>query len=159
MLDKIKKDLDVEDVYTAARLLKKHGITPKFNIMFGTTPDESPEDIYWTVKELKRMDVPHVMFAIATPFKGTAFYDYCKDKGYLIDESDNVNPMGKAMISYPALDNKKLEELERYAYRSFYLRPKVVARRLLRLRRPADLLNDLKAVSYTHLTLPTKRIV
>jgi anaerobic magnesium-protoporphyrin IX monomethyl ester cyclase len=144
VLDKIKKDLDVEDVYRSATLLKKHGITPKFNIMFGTTPDETPEDVYWTIKELKRIDVPHVMFAIATPFKGTAFYDYCQKNGYLIDESDNVNPMGKAMISYPQLTNEKLEELERYAYRSFYLRPKVIARRLLRLRRPSDFLNDLK---------------
>ena len=144
VLDKIKKDLDVEDVYRSVTLLKKHGISPKFNIMFGTTPDETPEDVYWTIKELKRIDVPHVMFAIATPFKGTAFYDYCKAEGFLIDESDNVNPMGKAMISYPQLTAEKLEELERYAYRSFYLRPKVIARRLLRLRRPSDFMNDLK---------------
>jgi len=143
VLDRIKKDLNVADVYRAKELLTKHGITPKFNIMFGTTPDETPEDIYWTVKELKRMDVPHVMFAIATPFKGTAFYDYCAENGYLIDESDDVNPMGKAMLSYPNLDSAKLEELERYAYRSFYLRPKVIARRLMRLRRPKDILNDL----------------
>lgn len=144
VLDRIKKDLDVKDVYEAFRLLKKHGITPKFNIMFGTTPDETPEDIYWTVKELKRMDVPHVMFAIATPFKGTAFYEHCREQGYLIDESDAVNPMGKAMISYPQLTADKLEELERYAYRSFYLRPKVIARRLLRMRTFSDFVQDLK---------------
>ncbi len=144
VLDKIRKDLDVKDVYEAVRLLKKHGIRPKINIMFGTTPDETAEDVYWTVKELKNLDVPNVMFAIATPFKGTEFFDYCKEKGYLIDESDSVNPMGKAMISYPQLTNEKLEELERYAYRSFYLRPKVVVNRLLGIRRLKDVVNDLK---------------
>jgi radical SAM superfamily enzyme YgiQ (UPF0313 family) len=144
VLDKIRKDLDVKDVYEAVRLLKKHGIRPKINIMFGTTPEETPEDIYWTVKELKNLDVPNVMFAIATPFKGTEFFDYCKEKGYLIDESDSVNPMGKAMISYPQLTNDQLEELERYAYRSFYLRPKVVVNRLLGIRRFKDVVNDLK---------------
>jgi radical SAM superfamily enzyme YgiQ (UPF0313 family) len=144
VLDKIKKDLDVKDVYEAVRLLKKHGIRPKLNIMFGTTPDETPEDIYWTVKELKNLDVPNVMFAIATPFKGTEFFDYCKEKGYLIDESDNVNPMGKSMISYPQLTGTQLEELERYAYRSFYGRPKAIVNRLLGIRRPKDLVNDLK---------------
>ena len=108
------------------------------------TPDETPEDIYWTIKELKNLDVPNVMFAIATPFKGTEFYDYCKEKGFLVDDSDNVNPMGKAMISYPQLTNEKLEELERYAYRSFYLRPKVVVNRLLGIRRFKDVVNDLK---------------
>jgi anaerobic magnesium-protoporphyrin IX monomethyl ester cyclase len=144
VLDRIKKDLDVADVYTAVDLLKKHGITPKLNIMFGTTPDETPEDIYWTVKELKKLDIERVMFAIATPFKGTPFYDHCKAEGYLIDDSDDLNPMGKAMISYPQLSGAQLEELERYAYRSFYLRPKIVARRLLQIRRPRDLLEDLK---------------
>ncbi len=144
VLDAINKDLDVEDVYTAIRLLNKHGIRPKLNIMFGTTPDETPEDIYWTVKQLKKLDVTNVMFSIATPFKGTPFFDYCKEKGYLIDDSDNLNPMGKAMISYPQLTNDQLEELERYAYRSFYLRPKVVIDRLKRMRRPKDLVTDLK---------------
>jgi len=144
VLDRIQKDLDVEDVYAAVRLLRKHGISPKLNIMFGTVPDETPEDIYWTISELKKIDPDHVMFAIATPFKGTAFYDLCEEKGYLVDASDDLNPMGKSMISYPQLTNEKLEELERYAYRSFYMRPKVVLRRLKRVRRPRDLVNDLK---------------
>jgi anaerobic magnesium-protoporphyrin IX monomethyl ester cyclase len=144
VLDKINKDLDVEDVYTAIRLLRKHGISPKLNIMFGTTPEETPDDILWTIRELKKLDVDNVMFAIATPFKGTAFFDYCKTNGFLIDESDSVNPMGKAMISYPQLTGEKLEELERYAYRSFYLHPKIVANRLSRLRSVKDLVNDLR---------------
>lgn len=144
VLDRINKDLDVRDVYTAIRLLRKHGISPKLNIMFGTTPDETPEDILWTLRELKQLDITNVMFAIATPFKGTAFFDYCKENGYLIDETDDLNPMGKAMISYPQLTNEKLEELERHAYRTFYLRPKVIANRLSRLRSVKDLVNDLR---------------
>ena len=144
VLDAINKDLDVEDVYTAITLLNKHGIRPKLNIMFGTTPQETPEDIYWTVKKLKELPITNVMFSIATPFKGTPFFELCKEKGYLIDESDNLNPMGKAMISYPSISNSELEELERYAYRSFYLRPKVVVDRLKRIRRPKDLITDLK---------------
>jgi radical SAM superfamily enzyme YgiQ (UPF0313 family) len=144
VLDAINKDLDVEDVYKAIDVCNKHGIRPKLNIMFGTTPHETPEDIYWTVKKLKELEITNVMFSIATPFKGTPFFEHCKEKGYLIDETDNVNPMGKAMISYPTLSNDQLEELERYAYRSFYLRPKVVVDRLKRIRRPKDLLTDLK---------------
>lgn len=144
VLDRIQKDLDVEDVYAAVKLLRKHGISPKLNIMFGTTPNETPEDILWTIREVKKLDVMNVMFSIATPFKGTPFYDYCRDNGYLIDTSDDLNPMGKAMISYPQLTNEQLEQLERLAYRSFYLRPKVVLDRLSRVRRPRDLIDDLK---------------
>ncbi|RMG16221.1 MAG: radical SAM protein, partial [Planctomycetota bacterium] len=144
VLDRIHKDLDVEDVHAALRLLRRHGIEPKLNIMFGTTPEETPEDILWTVRQLKRMDVHHVMFSIATPFKGTPFYERMKEQGYLIDESDALNPMGKAMISYPRLSAAQLEALEREAYRSFYLRPKIVAARLRRVRRVKDLVDDLR---------------
>lgn len=147
VLDAINKDLDVADVRRAVALLTAHGISPKLNIMLGTTPGETPEDVYWTVRELKQMNVHHVMFSIATPFKGTPFYAHCKEQGYLVDESDAVNPMGKAMLSYPSLSAAQLEDLERYAYRSFYLRPKIVVERLKRMRRPQDLINDIKVAT------------
>ena len=148
VLDAIHKDLDVADVYAAVRLLRRHGISPKLNIMFGTTPGETPADILATLRELKRMDVTNVMFSIATPFKGTPFFERCLEAGYLIDTSDAINPLGKAVVSYPGLSARQLEELERLAYRSFYLRPKVIWERLRRLRSPRDLWEDLKVARH-----------
>ncbi len=144
VLDYIQKDLMVENVYKAIELLRKYGIEPKLNIMFGTSPKESPRDIVDTIKKLKRLDVSNVMFSIATPFKGTKFYDFCKEKGFLVDESDDINPLGKSMISYPHLSKEELEELERYAYRSFYLRTKMIVKRIKSYRGIRDFVNDIK---------------
>lgn len=138
-LDRIRKDLKVEDVFTAAELLNRHGIAPKFNIMFGTTPDETEEDMLETVRRLREMDVQNVMFTIATPFKGSEFYRYVKEHGFLVDDSDSVNPMGKSMISYPRMTKAHLEAIEKRAYRSFYLRPRQVVNRLRRVRSPRQL--------------------
>ncbi|MBI3814444.1 MAG: radical SAM protein, partial [Nitrospinae bacterium] len=144
VLDYIEKDLMVENVYKAIGLLRKYGIEPKLNIMFGTSPKETAQDIINTVEKLKRLDVSNIMFSIATPFKGTKFYDFCKEKGFLVDESDNINPLGKSMISYPHLSKEELEKLERYAYRSFYIRPRMIMKRVASYRSIKDFVNDIK---------------
>jgi radical SAM superfamily enzyme YgiQ (UPF0313 family) len=144
VLDYIEKDLMVENVYTAIRLLRKYGIAPKLNIMLGTSPKETTQDIINTIEKLKSLDVSNIMFSIATPFKGTKFYNFCKEKGYLVDESDDINPLGKSMISYPHLSKEELEKLERYAYRSFYLRPKMIAKRIMSYHGIKDFVNDIK---------------
>lgn len=144
VLDEIRKDLKVEDVEVAISLLNRHGINPKLNIMFGTTPTETADEMMETVRKLKKMDVRNVMFTIATPFKGSEFYRYVKEKGFLIDDSDAINPMGKSMISYPTMTKDDLEKLEKHAYRSFYLRPRQVLDRLKRVRTPGQLVEAAK---------------
>ncbi|MCL5985023.1 MAG: B12-binding domain-containing radical SAM protein [Actinobacteria bacterium] len=144
VLNDISKGLYVEDVYDAIELLNKYDISPKLNIMFGTSILEDEKVIKDTVKKLKSMPVDNVMFSIATPFKGTEFYDYCKNEGYLIDDSDEINPLGKSMISYPQLSRERLEKLQRWAYRSFYLRPRFIFKRILRYRSPKEVFNDMK---------------
>ena len=144
VLDYIQKDLKVENVYMAIKLLRKYGIEPKLNIMFGTSPNETAQDIKDTIDKLKRLDVSNIMFSIATPFKGTKFYTFCKTEGYLIDDSDEINPLGKSMVSYPSISREELEELERYAYRSFYLRPRMIAKRIKSYHGIKDFINDIK---------------
>lgn len=144
ILDYIKKDIKEEAIITAIKNLVKHKISPKINIMLGTCPEEKPADIFYTLKRLKQLPIENVMFSIATPFKGTQFYQFCQKEGYLIDESDEINPFGKAMISLPYLSNRDLEYYERYAYRSFYLRPSIIWRRMLSYRSFRNFFNDIK---------------
>jgi len=144
ILDDIRKNLRVEVVYEAVRLLKEHGISPKLNIMLGTSPKETVGEIKATVGKLKTMGVENVMFSIATPFKGTEFYKLRKEEGFLIDDSDEIDPFRKSVISYPSLSKRELERLQRYAYRSFYVRPEIVCDRLRKSCQGTGLLNDLK---------------
>lgn len=145
-LDFIRKDLTVEQVELATKNLKKAGVEPKFNIMFGTCPNETPQDIIDTVDKLIEMDIKNVMFSIATPFKGTEFHVICKEKGYLVDDTDEINPLGKSVISYPSLSREELEKMQSYAYKRFYLRPKAVWNRLTSYRSLSDVWNDIKIV-------------
>jgi radical SAM superfamily enzyme YgiQ (UPF0313 family) len=142
-LNYINKNLSVETIVTAINFLNEYGIEPKLNIMLGCCPDESPQDIITTIHKLRDMEVKNIMFSIATPFKGTDFHSICKTHGYLIDDSSDIDPLSKSIISYPLLSNKTLEHLERYAYKSFYLRPKIFFSRIKRYKKFSDLIKDI----------------
>jgi radical SAM superfamily enzyme YgiQ (UPF0313 family) len=130
VLDAIRKDMKVEAVYNAIPLLRRFGIEPKINIMFGTCPLEREEDIRHTVDELVRLDVHHVMFAVATPFKGTPFYEQACREGFLVDEGEAINPFNKSVVAYPHLSREQLDQFVDKAYRRFYLRPSQIWWRL-----------------------------
>lgn len=143
VLTAISKDLDPDTVQTAIANLDQAGVEPKLNIIFGTCPQETQKMAQETVRKLYSMNLDRVMFSIATPFKGSRFYEACKADGYLIDESDKLDPMHKSMISYPHFSAEELEKTNRWAYRSFYLRPKIIWRRIKSLRSPSDFFRDL----------------
>ena len=146
LLDLIDKQLDLQTFYRAVPLLQKYKIEPKINIMFGSSAEETEADIRHTLRELKRLKVRHVMFAVATPFKGTPFYDQAKQNGTLIDDADSINPFGKSMVSYPNLSHERLQQLTRQAYRRFYLRPSQMWYRLQSYRSWDSLRNDLRVL-------------
>jgi anaerobic magnesium-protoporphyrin IX monomethyl ester cyclase len=145
-LDYVNKNLKVETIIAAINLLNDYGIEPKLNIILGCCPDESAQDIITTINKLKNMEIKNVMFSIATPFKGTAFYELCREQHYLIDDSDDINPLAKSIISYPKLSKKTLEELERYAYKTFYLRRQIIFERIKKYTKISDLTKDLAIV-------------
>jgi anaerobic magnesium-protoporphyrin IX monomethyl ester cyclase len=143
-LDYVRKDLKTETITTAINTLKQAGIRAKLNIMLGTCPEESRQDLKRTIKRVGKLPVSEVMFSLATPFKGTEFYNFCKTEGFLIDESENIDPIKKSMVSYPRLQNRELERLQKYAYRSYYLRWQYILRRLKSYKKISDLIRDLK---------------
>lgn len=144
ILDDIRKDLDVNCVHTATGLLREHGISAKLNIMFGCCPAETEETVRRTIKAVRQLRADNVMFSIATPFEGTEFHCLCEREGYLVDSPEHADPLRKSIVSYPHLSAKELERLQRAAYRSQYLRPGFVCRRLLSGRGIRGLMNDIR---------------
>jgi radical SAM superfamily enzyme YgiQ (UPF0313 family) len=145
-LDFVNKDLKVEKVEQAVNTCRECGLEPKLNILFGASPTEDASAVRKTVSELRRLGLQRVMFSIATPFKGTRFHDHCTQNSYLVDDSDEIDPVHKSMISYPApgMDKKTLERETRRAYRSFYLHPGSIWRRLKSIRSWEEFVNNVK---------------
>ncbi len=85
MLDKIQKDMRVEDIYNSAIALKDRGIDANYSWMMGF-PDEKEEDLKKTIKlmdEIHRI-LPNAAqrLRIYNPYPGSKLFEIAKEKGF-----------------------------------------------------------------------------
>ncbi len=77
ILDAMDKGTTVPQIYSASRLLKKHGIKPCFFIQFGY-PGENKDDILKTISMINDL-LPHeIGISVSYPLPGTLFYERVK---------------------------------------------------------------------------------
>lgn len=141
ILDSIQKDLDVNTIYYAIDLLKKYNITCKINVLIAASPLETEETIMENIKIIKKIKPDSVMYGITNPFPGTDFHKVARKEGWMLyDEYKPVDVQKECIISYPHLNNKKIEKLARMANRQFFLSPSFVFQNLKKIRTPRDFL-------------------
>ena len=149
VLDYIQKNMKVSSIQKAINILKEVGIEPEVNLMFGTSPYETKEMIEKTIQKTIALDVNYALFSIATPFPGTELCEVAKKEGWINPEkakniAKNYDPSEKAVMHLPNVNEKDLEQLQRYAKRRFYFRAKYVLKTLTCLRSPSQFTNLLK---------------
>jgi radical SAM superfamily enzyme YgiQ (UPF0313 family) len=116
ILDAMDKGTTVEQIYSAARLLRKHGVKPSFFIQFGYL-GETKEDIKLTIKMINEL-LPHeIGISVSYPLPGTLFYEKVKlsmkDKTNWTD-SDELALMFRN--TYPPAFYK---QLHRYVHKTY----------------------------------------
>ncbi len=74
----IRKGTTVAQNLEAARICRKYGILIWANYMLGL-PTETREEIWQTVRMLKRIDPDYYSPAFYTPYPGNDLYDYCME--------------------------------------------------------------------------------
>jgi radical SAM superfamily enzyme YgiQ (UPF0313 family) len=147
ILNDIRKGINVERIYEAIRLLKRYNILAKINLILGSSPLQTKEDIKNDIKIAHSLDVDAVMFSIATPFPGTEFYRRAKENKWFIREDYYPESVQRrAIISYPGISYKELNYLIRFANLSFYLNPKFIRKNIKHILNFRYLLGVLKAL-------------
>jgi anaerobic magnesium-protoporphyrin IX monomethyl ester cyclase len=142
VLNYIHKDLKVGDIFNAIFILKKYGIEPKINILFGTSPYETKQSIQWTVRMLKELSIDWVSFDVLIPHPRTEMYEIIKKNKWFGTKTGDytpVDPMRRATVDFPNLKHEELESLVKWAYREYYIRPQYVWKRLSKVRNFQDL--------------------
>ncbi|MBN2203319.1 MAG: cobalamin-dependent protein [Candidatus Aenigmarchaeota archaeon] len=126
----------MENDIKAFKLAKKYGFEIYASFVLGH-PGETKETIKKTVEHAIELEPDTAQFAILQPLPGTPFYNYLKEKGYLLTENfdDYLNEAGstKAVFEYPWLSHEDLVNGWHYCWRKFYMRPKFILRTGLRL--------------------------
>ncbi len=77
ILDAMDKGTTIEQIYSATRLLKKHGIKPSFFIQFGYL-NETKEDIEKTIQMINTLLPYNIGISVSYPLPGTKFYEKVK---------------------------------------------------------------------------------
>jgi radical SAM superfamily enzyme YgiQ (UPF0313 family) len=83
-LDRMKKDIDTDDILNAARLIGDAGINSEFYFMIGYQ-GESMEDITKTVEmteAVESLSNAETFIRVALPFKGTKYFESASEEGF-----------------------------------------------------------------------------
>jgi len=138
-LDKINKNLKVEEIEPGLKICKAAGLEPHITVMVGY-PWETKKDIEHTLDFVKKLFrkgyVDTLQATLMVPYPGTPLYKYCKENNLLLtqdyDRFDQREPVMKTQIP-----SKELKKMISRLYRSF-ITPKFLAKKILRLRNWQD---------------------
>lgn len=139
-LDRINKNLKVEEIEQGVKMAKKGGLEPHITTMMGY-PWETREDAQRTIdlskKLFKKGYVDTLQATIITPYPGTPLFRECKENNWLktLDWDDYDQRM--EVMKSPLTDND-IKELTQDLYKSF-ITPKFILRKILSIRSWTDI--------------------
>ncbi len=135
ILELMKKDINLNQALDAFKLIKKYNIVRNACFIFGH-PGETLDTANETIKFVKKLDPDVAFFYILVPFHGTEVMEIVKTKNLLVNtKSENWTFVAKETnIRTESLSSEDLIKLRKKAYRAFYLRPKYISDKLIKIK-------------------------
>lgn len=138
-LDKIDKNLKVEEIEPGLKMCKEAGLEPHITAMIGY-PWETKEDAARTIELAKSLFkkgyVDTLQATILVPYPGTPLYKYCKENNLLnFEDYDRFDQREQVMKC--ALSTEDVKELTQDLYRAF-VTPKFIFRKVIGIRNADD---------------------
>jgi len=116
ILDAMDKGITVEQIHTATKLIRKHGMKPSFFIQFGY-PGETREDIVKTIRMITGL-LPHeIGISVSYPLPGTLFYE--KVKNQLKEKTNWTDSDELALMFRNTYEPAFYKRLHRYVHHEF----------------------------------------
>jgi anaerobic magnesium-protoporphyrin IX monomethyl ester cyclase len=139
IMDKMKKNITVEQARNAVKLAKKAGITVLTYFMFGNL-DETEEDMKETINFAVSLNADFAQFSITIPYAGTEMYEEALKSGIISNDywgEYALNPVPDFMpggLIENLVSLNTMIEMRNLAIRKFYFRPKFILKEATRLR-------------------------
>ncbi|MFA6973585.1 MAG: radical SAM protein [Parcubacteria group bacterium] len=138
-LDRIDKNLKVEEIEPGLKLCKEGGLEPHITTMIGY-PWETKEMAEKTIAKAKdlfsKSYVDTLQGTIVIPYPGTPLYKYCDENDLLLTR-DYSRFDQREMVMKSPLTSQDAKELVQGLYKSF-LTPKFIIKKILSIRTYAD---------------------
>ena len=144
ILDLVKKNITVKQIEEAFRLSKEAGIKlVEANVIIGSHPSETKEDIALTQGLLNRISPDVVMISVIVPYPGTELYDMMRSGNLMFDSKNwgsfvlfGREPSWRTEHFGP----KELVRIQKKMIARFYFRPGYMAKIMLKIRSPKELI-------------------
>jgi radical SAM superfamily enzyme YgiQ (UPF0313 family) len=145
ILTAINKRISLDKVRYAVSLARKIGIETRASFMFGNQ-GETEETIRKTIDFALELDPDEAQFNIATPYPGTELFTWASANGYITSRDWNDYSYSNVVFEMPGLKKDKLEHYYKLAHRKFYFRPKIILRRLFKIKSWLALKQEVRGV-------------
>lgn len=135
VLDANKKKATLAQAREAVRLTHEAGIQVAGHFVLGM-PGETEASAQASSAFARELGIEYAQFYCAVPFPGSELYEMAKDKGWLSEGAGWEDyDQSRSVLNYPGgLQAADIERLRTQAYRSFYLRPRVLVRAMRQIR-------------------------
>lgn len=143
VLENIHKNISLTQTKNVVKMAKRIGIETRVSFMIGNK-GETEESIRETIDFAIDLDPDEVQFNITTPYPGTELYNWAKKKGYIRTNNWNQYSISNVVMELPDLPKEKLQYYYELAHRKFYFRPKIIFRRLFKIRTRVQFIQEIK---------------
>jgi radical SAM superfamily enzyme YgiQ (UPF0313 family) len=149
-LRRLRKGVTTAEVERTFAMCRELGATTVAYFMIGTPTERTRLDVLRTVRYATRLDPDFVMINILTPFPGTQLFDEGIEAGILELEPwlafiRNPRSDFQAPLWDEHFTKEQLRSMLTQAWRSFYWRPRFVARQIRQIDNPREVLRKAKA--------------
>jgi anaerobic magnesium-protoporphyrin IX monomethyl ester cyclase len=149
MLNVIKKGFTVQKVRDVFAMTRKAGIDTLAYFMIGL-PTEREEDLADTFALARSLKPDYAHFTIFSPYPGTELYNLGLERGIITSDiwrefARDPQPGFRIPVWEEHFTREQLYKRIVQFYRSFYLRPGYVLKRLTRIRSKAELMRKARA--------------
>jgi len=134
-LDSIKKGVKIEDIEKALKETHEAGIETRCSMMLGL-PGETKESVEKTIALLIKWNPAFVQFHTTIAFPGTELYNNSEKYGRIVCNQmvRKFDLSGNPFVPSGYKDENELLEMQKEAYRKFYLRPRYILGKIFNLK-------------------------
>ncbi len=130
VLDSISKLTTVEQYKRFFKWANEIGIDTIASFAIGF-PEDTPKSILKTIELAVELNPTHIVFALATPYPGTRFYEQAKKMGIINENDYHKYSLFRPVIKTNNLTPEQLKQYLIYAYQRFYMRPTFLLRSVI----------------------------
>lgn len=149
ILKVLRKGITTEQVIEVFKLTKASGLITYADFMIGS-PGETKEEILETIRFAQKINPDFAQFSITTPYPNTDLYQLGLSKEIFKEDfwlkfaknptKDFIPQIWNENLSYD-----ELIDLLNYAYKNFYVKPRFIIKRILKLKSIKDFFRYSKA--------------